>query len=238
MKTSLVHMYQSSLCGGYSIVYLGRNTGQRVPSEEVVAAEKEDFHAAVRSHRGAGAGGAGFSADTPSPDSRDDVRALVSLWRQAFTSYIFPIEFDTVRGILSDDANLCFVAREGGRIVSSLVAERAVVDVENVRLQLCELSEFATDPEFRGRGLMTMLQRAAIRATRDIWPDAAIYAENRAQEPGSYRSSLRAGMGYGGTLMQHCTIEGDRRAFGQEGRYENLHVLYDLEHARALGLVR
>ena len=95
--------------GGYSIVYLGRNTGQRVPSEEVVAAEKEDFHAAVRSHRGAGAGGAGFSADTPSPDSRDDVRALVSLWRQAFTSYIFPIEFDTVRGILSDDANLCFV---------------------------------------------------------------------------------------------------------------------------------
>ncbi len=212
----------------YAIVYLGRNTGQRAPAPGVLAAEREDLRAAIESHRGSGGSAAeGFSIDAPSPDSREDVRALVSLWRQAFTSYIFPIEFDTVRDVLSDDANLCFVARAGGRIVSSLVAERAAVDVEHVRLRLCELSEFATEPEFRGRGLMTMLQRAAIGATREVWPDAAIYAENRAEEPGSYRSSLRAGMHYGGTLMQHCTIEGDRRAFGQEGRHENLHVLYD-----------
>lgn len=217
---------------GYSMVYFGRNSGQRLPSQEVFAAELESVElvsraspiasdAAMRRTREAG-----YSISRLQSPSEMDIHQVLRLYREAYQLYTFEINEVTIRDVLNN-GNIVLVGRDGnGDIVSSLIAEHCVLDLENRGpVHIYELSDYATFRSHRGNGLITAMQIeiAGILRSMPEGERAIIYSEDRAAWRAVNISSVKAGMKYCGTLPLHCLLVSDRD-FDQGGEYESLNV--------------
>lgn len=158
--------------------------------------------------------------------SQADIARIQKIYQEAFPTYIFGFTAESLRRLLGD-GNLVIVGRSPAperEIVSILVAEPLRLNLEGTQVTFYELSPYATDSEWRGKGLMTAIQMEAIRQLRGK-ESAIIYAEARAPWTPATIASIRAGMICAGTLEQHCVLNGvrDIRA---TGNYEDLNVMF------------
>jgi hypothetical protein len=235
----------SNAVPGHHLAYFGRNAPRRASPPEVVESEREsvgqmrllertDFASAIRR-----VSSNGYSLSRLNGDGQQEVPRLLALYQEAYQEYTFQISPQTISDMLSN-GNIVIVGRDGNsEVVSSLVAEHAMLMLDVGRsVHLFELSDYATFRAHRGMGLITLMQMEAINAIRrEAYGERAIiYAEDRAAWMAVNRSSRRAGMHYCGTLPQHCVIVSDRD-FGEEGRLENLNVWADLPGRARMGCV-
>ncbi|MFZ5647989.1 MAG: putative beta-lysine N-acetyltransferase [Bacillota bacterium] len=138
----------------------------------------------------------------------EDSESMSHLFRRVFASYPSPV-FDPEYLMQSMNTGNIFMVIYNGRRLTSVAA--AEIQPENGR---AELTNCATDPEFRGKGLNTLLLASLEKMclSRDI---TCLYSLARAS---SYAMNLvfhRLGYVFGGTLINNCHIG---------GRYENMNV--------------
>lgn len=223
MGIDLAYNIEGVICtngtvSGCDLVYFGKNSASRTPKKEIRELEEASLHEAKQART------------TNPPDayarlengkyaievingstSQADIETMLSLYKEAYSLYTFPINHETIR-IMLGNGNRAYVARgEDGQISSVLVAEQATLRLDDgSTVNMYELSDFATFRKDRGHGIITALQ---IRATEDLRasdPHAIVYAEDRAPWKAVNKSSRQAGLEHSGTLQFHCSIIADR----------------------------
>ena len=154
------------------------------------------------------------------PDDQD-ITDLLAVYMEAYDQYMTPFTRVTIAGMCRD--NLVAIARNTeGRIVAVSQGEKVMLSPLN--LTLVELTETATLPAYRSRGLTTFCKRKIIETVSG--PQVQIYAESRANWGGVLRQNHSIGMRVAGRLERHCLISSTAQDIRQTGRYGNLLVFY------------
>jgi hypothetical protein len=216
---------------GFELVYIGSNSERRRALPEILRQEIDSVNGIMRDVEQlqketalARVRAGNYEVGTLTDANPKAIRELLALYAEAYQEYLFDINQTTIMDML-DNGNIVLVARKEGTIVSSLIAEHALVDIEGTNVHLYELSDYATLRAHRGKGIITATQMMAIDEIRSLehGAESIIYAEDRAAWIAVNRSSRRAGMTYCGTLEKHCRLVSDR-SFAEQGNLENLNV--------------
>jgi hypothetical protein len=150
-----------------------------------------------------------------------DIRDLLGVYAAAYAQYMVAFTKTTITNMCRD--NLVVVARNTeGRIVAVSQGERAAIS--ELGITLVELTETATHPAYRSRGLTTHCKLKIIDAVRS--PRTMIYAESRANWGGVLRQNHSIGMKVAGRLERHCKISSMAQDIPQTGKYGNLVVFH------------
>lgn len=224
----------SRVLPGHSIVYFGFNAPGRIMNSEIFRAETASADAVNQmpivplQEAIARIQNAGLCLEVLPHASPEEISRITQLYQQAFPRYIFPIDETAVSDIVNNPDNLVLVARnQSGRIVSSLAAEHAVFHVGNRGINLIEVSEAATDTEYRGNGLLTALYQQIIDILHQGYDsgNTIVYAEARAPWVPANIVTRRGGLEFCGMLNQPCTIVSNRSPGMQyAGIFEDLTV--------------
>lgn len=135
----------------------------------------------------------------------DDAAALAKIYGQVFESYPFPIhQPEYLKAMMASKVSY-FCIRIDNTIVAVAAAE---VDSANLN---CEMTDFATLPELRGKGLAGMLLDRMDDETRSQGIKTA-YTIARADSPGINAVFKRRGYRYGGRLNKNSQIGGEIRS--------------------------
>ncbi len=142
---------------------------------------------------------AGFSDRRLTPD---DLPALAAMYRGVFDSYPFPIHDPgyLAKTMASNVAYYGIFKRD--RLLASASAER------DMATQTSEMTDFATLPEMRNRGLAGCLL-ARMEAERGPLGIRTAYTIARAVSHGMNITFARAGYTFGGTLINNTQISGN-----------------------------
>ena len=215
------------------LVYIGKNTPDRIPqADRLKELLKLNYDNLSESRKlaaiGKSSGQYSFERIT-GQFIGTDLSDLLELYTSAFPIYMTNITNETLTDLLSEPTNIFLVFRFQERIVSSMIAEHTNILVEGKKLNLFELSDFATSAAHQGKHLMTHLQINAIQTILQQFGEenSVIYAENRAPNPAALRSSFYAGLSPVGALPSHVTISGikifDEGVYDEKGNpYETL----------------
>ena len=111
---------------------------------------------------------------TIEPDERDAVLDLLADW---LNDRAFFARYFTHDPTFRDD--LCFVACDGGRIVSALQVFRKHVRVDGAALAVGGVGNVYTDPAYRGSGLASALLEGALVAMQQHGFDASLLFASR-----------------------------------------------------------
>ena len=130
-----------------------------------------------------------------------DADALAELYGNVFASYPFPIQDPTYVAETMQQHVRYFVAEQDEEIVAAAASE---MDPDNLNV---EMTDFATRPAHRGRGLAgnlllfmeTKMRRQGMRT---------LYTIARAISPGINITFARCGYEHGGTLVNNTQISG------------------------------
>jgi len=131
----------------------------------------------------------------------EDAEAMAELYRAVFASYPFPIhDADYLRQTMAENL-VYFGVWEGGTLIALSSAEM------DVAAGNAEMTDFATLPECRGRGIAQHLlqEMEAEMATRNI---RSLYTIARAYSHGMNITFAKNGYRYGGTLTHNTDISG------------------------------
>lgn len=140
----------------------------------------------------------GFSAGILSEKHADEIAAV---YREVFESYPFPItEAEYIRSTMRDNV-IYFGIRHHDRPVA-LSSIEASYHAENG-----EMTDFATLPDYRGRGLAGFLLDTMDHHFRKIGLKTA-YTIARAVSPGMNLTFAGRGYRFGGTLINNTQIAG------------------------------
>jgi len=131
----------------------------------------------------------------------DDVETIASLYRENFESYPFPV-FDPafIRETMAGDVRYFSVLHNGA------VAAVASCDV-NSRSMSAEMTDFATDLRYRGRGFAGCLLFAMEEHLAGLGVITAFTIARATSYPMNV-TFARAGYGYAGTLVNNTNICG------------------------------
>jgi len=131
-----------------------------------------------------------------------DVDAMAELYRRVFATYPFPIhDPDYLRQTMESHVDYHGIW-DAGRLVALASAEK------DVKGQNAEMTDFATDPDYRSRGLAgTLLHRLETSAARKGIRTA--YTIARAYSYGMNITFARGGYTYSGTLTHNTQISGE-----------------------------
>lgn len=139
-----------------------------------------------------------FSAGIMSEKHADEIAAV---YREVFKTYPFPItEAEYIRSTMRDNV-IYFGIRHHDRLVA-LSSIEASYKAENG-----EMTDFATLPDYRGRGLAGHLLHAMDDHFREIGLKTA-YTIARAVSPGMNLTFAGRGYRFGGTLINNTQIAG------------------------------
>lgn len=132
---------------------------------------------------------------------KDDADALAALYRKVFNSYPFPIydpEFikDTIK-----NNTAYFTCKDKDKIVAASSAEI------NPRCSYAEMTDFATLPEYRQKGIASSLLEK-MENKMEIMGIKTAYTIARAISPGMNFTFANAGYIYSGTLVNNTQISG------------------------------
>jgi len=132
----------------------------------------------------------------------EDAEAMAGLYRAVFATYPFPIhDPDYLRRTMAENV-VYFGVWEGERLMALSSAEM------DVAAGNAEMTDFATHPECRGRGIAQHLlqEMEDEMARRGI---LALYTIARAYSHGMNITFAKNGYRYGGTLTNNTNISGD-----------------------------
>lgn len=217
----------------YLILYLGENERERCTPPEVWKAEDMLLQQLLQNTQRRGKDeifqrirGNGYRIEILDKNiSGREIREVFEIYREAFPRYTFPLTRENIRGLITSPQTLVAVARDfNDKIVSISVAEIASVETDLGELTISELSDEATLRAHRGRGLS---QACILSLIDELYRMGigVIYEEARATHIGVNKAAIRLGFNYGGRLMQHCVIGGDKEVYSQ-GKFEDLNVFY------------
>lgn len=139
-----------------------------------------------------------------------DVEAMAEVYRQVFASYPFPIDDPDYLRQTMDEHVAYFGAWDEGRPVALASAEMDPAG------GCVEMTDFATLPPYRGRGLATALLTRMEAAMRERGIETA-YTIARAVSFGMNITFARCGYRFGGTLTNNTQIA---------GRLEDMNIWY------------
>lgn len=130
----------------------------------------------------------------------EDSEAISTLLQSTFEDYPDPIDRDTVARWIRDGERRFRVVEHDGDLVACASAD---LDRAN---RSAELTDCATRPEMRGRGLMTaILRRLEIDCSEELGI-ADFYTLARAGEAGINIAFARLGYRYTGRLVNNCRM--------------------------------
>ena len=139
-----------------------------------------------------------------------DATALAALYQEVFASYPFPIHDPAYLRKTMDDNVRYFLIMDGDRVVAASSAEVDPVS------RNAEMTDFATHPDVRGRGLCPVLlrhmEKEMLRAGI-----CTVYTIARAAFYPITVTFARAGYRFGGTLINNTQIC---------GHFESMNVWY------------
>ena len=142
----------------------------------------------------------------------DDVAAMAELYRLVFPSYPFPIHEPSFLAECMADHVIFMGAWQGKELVALASAE------QYPQASHAELTDFATLPEYRRRGLAGALL-GAVEGQARSQGFALVYTIARALSVGMNVTFARGGYDFGGTLINNTQIS---------GRIETMNVWYKL----------
>ncbi|NOX71711.1 MAG: GNAT family N-acetyltransferase [Candidatus Micrarchaeota archaeon] len=208
---------------GISLVYLGYNEPERMPSEETVQQELamiESLNGQLKVHDYSG-----FTFEKLGEPTPNDKKQLSSLLNGRFDRYVVPLDENEVEKMLTNPNNKTYVAKYDGKIAAVAMAEEAAFELDGKEFRMTEASEMATMKQYGGKGLAQHLLRNMIKEKRKN--NNLLYSESRAPALPINKTMKRNGLVYVGFLPQHCVIGGDRDieeklADGKSSIYENL----------------
>jgi hypothetical protein len=194
-----------------SILYFGHNSLERTVSDVVrtlqtsgitIASAREplssdELLASVNSN--------GYSLGREIDTTNGDMDRLVRLYRECLPLYFVELTHDNLVSILTNTENSVAIVRDHGTIVSAAVAEHATVRVGDIVLPLVELSECATDSNYRGRGLVSSVLHNLVSS---LTQGTIAYSEARAPHLPINVALRKNGLTHRGTLPKHCIIGG------------------------------
>jgi putative beta-lysine N-acetyltransferase len=135
------------------------------------------------------------------PAREDDAPALALLLKATFPDYPSPLDAGSLAaGIRDDTRRFRLLADTDGEIVAAMSAE-----IDH-RRHSAEMTDCATRPAHRGRGLMSYLIRTL---ETDLVRDLGIrdfYSLARADEPGMNCAFAKLGYAYTGRLVNNCRM--------------------------------
>ncbi len=136
--------------------------------------------------------------------------ALADLYRQVFSSYAFPIDQPGyLEQMMRENTHHVAVYHQG-----TLAAAAALeIDVQSAN---CEMTDFATRPQFRGKGLAGKLLRQLERKAGELRIKTA-YTIARADSAAMNTVFYKTGYQYAGRLVNNTQIG---------GRIRNMNVWY------------
>lgn len=130
----------------------------------------------------------------------EDARAISTFLQGAFQDYPTPIDAESLGRAIDEESTIFRLCTDEGRIVACASAE---IDHEN---QCAEISDCATDPDYRGRGIVSQLiseveyEAGASHGIRDF------YSLARAGEVGMNCAVAKCGYHYTGRLVNNCRM--------------------------------
>lgn len=134
---------------------------------------------------------------------RDDAGEMAELYREVFPTYPFPIHDPAyLEETMADNVVYFGAWQDQGELLALSSAEMDLAG-RNV-----EMTDFATQPRVRGRGLATCLlaEMEAAMEERDM---QMAYTIARAYSYGMNITFARKGYAFGGTLIRNTQISGD-----------------------------
>ena len=138
-----------------------------------------------------------------------DARELAGLYNEVFASYPFPIhDPEYLTSTMESHVTYRVVRDHTGAVVGAASAET------NRDLRNAEMTDFATRPNQRGRGLAQHLLAALEEDMSETGIDN-LYTIARARSAGMNRVFYNRGYQWTGTLVNNCHIA---------GRFEDMHV--------------
>ncbi len=144
------------------------------------------------------------------PAQEKDVSQMAELYRAVFETYPFPIHDPVyLRQTMKDNVSYWGVW-EKEKLVALSSAE------QDKKGQNVEMTDFATDPAYRGKGLASLLLLEMEEATAQSGFRTG-YTIARALSAGMNITFARAGYQFGGTLLQNTNIS---------GHFESMNVWY------------
>jgi len=165
------------------IAYAGLNGPHRQVSSERLAAYSNQLGAIRTRNRKDTAHSlpADWSYGIVSPGASDHlVEGFVELYKP------FDWRTEDTRAILNDQANtIAYVQTDEGQLVSTATAETAQIDIRGLgMLQLVEITEASTLPEFQGRGLYRIASHVLAETLATDTSTNAQYSEGNLRKPG------------------------------------------------------
>lgn len=224
-----VEAYVPMMNGG--IAYFGWNRDDRKPDQEVRQAQEcvaQNImlrNPKTRGELNAVMGANGYSFDSGEHLSNPDIERLVELYRICLPKYSVELNEGYIGELTRAPENVTIVVRDGGRIIAAAVAEKSIREIDGIRILDVEISECATDPDHRGRGLMSAIIRRLMDGIGRT-PGTAIYSESRAAHAQINAAMRSNGMFYCGRLDKAVVIGGETAGEddGRFGHMESLNV--------------
>lgn len=142
----------------------------------------------------------------------DDAPALAALYREVFASYPFPVHDPAYLRETMEDTVRYFLIMEGDRVVAASSAEVDPIG------RNAEMTDFATHPDVRGRGLCPVLLQHMENEMRRVGI-CTVYTIARAAFYPITITFARADYRFGGTLINNTQIC---------GHFESMNVWYRL----------
>jgi len=133
---------------------------------------------------------------------REDIPELVTLYGEIFETYPSPLVHASYLETVFQKETLFAVCTDGGRIVAAASAELAETN------RAAELTDCATRPETRGKGLMTHIL-AFLEEEIARRGYICAYTMARARSFGMNNVFYRLGYEFSGRLVNNCDIYGD-----------------------------
>ena len=137
-----------------------------------------------------------------------DAPLMADLFKRVFTSYPTPVHDPVYLAQCMEKNSIFILAFKGTALAGAASAE---VQWDHRR---AELSDCATDPDYRGIGLNTYIL-SSLEKTCLAMGIECLYSLSRASSYGMNLILHRLGYEFGGTLINNCHIG---------GRYENMNV--------------
>ena len=214
----------------FSLVYLGRNTKDRLDSHYLCAAELEVARLIYKYEKSVDYGQAVYSVTSKNGfDGRaarilDDINPLdvVDLYKNVYNGYTFDLNEDNVKKLLQNQSNVKAFILKDKKVVSIGVAELCEVSVGKKKFTFAELSDAATHKEYQNSGLYIATSSLLMKYLSSMNVDL-VYGEARAAHIGVNIACRRSGRQFYGVLQKHCVISG-HKDFNEKGPYENLNV--------------
>lgn len=205
-----------------AVVYFGANTPERKTPSDIRLAEWKLIGKLKNRVRKDRILPGGFSAEIlHSEPLIEEILQLREVYRSSYTAYIASFDPATIARMIEENY-VAVVRNQRRKIVSVCQAESASFDIEGNEWRLVELSDTATDPEYRSHGFSEICKRLLIRRVRG--ERTVIFTESRANFAGVQVNNHNIGMRVCGRLEKHCVMDSNTRTLPQEDQYSNIFV--------------